>query len=212
MCGGGLQGTRPSLLNHPLGQLTVQVSRDAGIRHDHDTLRIGDKEVEDRGDLSSRNTPKEFVIRVFRGRYLQRARLFDPSCKKLPQIAVRYTTEHTLKIAPADPAASILLDQHSNCAEKPFVTDFTSQHMKNHRGLVVPDGVISGRCLPLERRNRIILVWRDIQGVIPQHHFSLVPRLLHVTLQFVPVVVRKICRQPFNPVPAVIIKDMVPDP
>ena len=77
MCGGGLQGTGAPLLHHPLGQLTIQVSRDAGIRHDHDTLRIGDKEVEDRGDLSSRNTPKEFVIRVFRGRYLQRARLFN---------------------------------------------------------------------------------------------------------------------------------------
>ena len=109
--------------------------------------------------------------------------------------------------------AGVLGDQFPDPGPKRLLTDLAPEHVKDHCGFLVADGVVPLGLLGPEPTNRIVLLRSDIDRIPDEHHAALFPSLLRPAHEFVVVIVREIRGQPFHPVAILdIVQDRVADP
>ncbi len=146
-------------------------------------------------------------------RHSRRARPLYPLRKEPPQIPAMPHPEHLFDIAPIRVSTHMLCDQILEIGPEGRIPDLAAQHMKDHGGLLIPDGVILFIRFLSELGDRIVLIRFHVDGIAKQHEPALVTGLRFIARQFMIVIVGQVRRQPFHPVPAVhAIVDTIADP
>ena len=109
--------------------------------------------------------------------------------------------------------AAVPRDQRADAVPEGVFSDVAPQHVEDHRGFLIADGVVLLVALLRELRDGIILLRPHIDGVAQQHHPALLARLCRRARQFLVIIIGQIGRQALDPVAlADGVEDGVPDP